>query len=145
MGRAMALLNGDMERRAVDQLAPSAGMRLLAIGFGSGVGVTYALRRVPDAFVAGAGGFDAAVTVNNIQCWQLPDDLRSVRRVLVAGGRLSVAVHASMLVSRLAASSPDHARERLAAIVTAGGFAITQSNLTRARSGPAAYITATAV
>jgi arsenite methyltransferase len=58
--------------------------------------------------------FDAVVSVNNVQLWNLPDDLQEVRRVLTWEARLAVAVHASMLARRLGASSPQDASERLA-------------------------------
>jgi ubiquinone/menaquinone biosynthesis C-methylase UbiE len=173
----MAVLNADMERRAVDQLSVSAGARLLAIGFGPGVGVTYALDRVRDGIVAGvdpsrvmleqtqrrvkrAGRtadlrlgtaaqlpwadhtFDAAVSVNNIQLWDLPGDLRNVHRILVTEGQLSIAVHASMLGRRLTAATPKDAVEHLAAIVSDSGFAVAQSEMTGARTGRAIYLVA---
>jgi arsenite methyltransferase len=179
MGRVMAVLNADMERRAVDQLSVSAGTRLLAVGFGPGIGVTYALDRVGDGIVAGVDpspvmleqtrrrvkradktadlrlgtaaqlpwadhSFDAAVSVNNIQLWDLPGDLRNVHRVLLTEGRLSIAVHASMVRRRLTAATSQEAAEHLAAIVNDSGFTVAQSGMTRARTGPAIYLVAIA-
>ena len=37
--------------------------------------------------------FDAAITVNNVQLWQLPRDLEEIRRVLRPDGLLSITVH----------------------------------------------------
>jgi ubiquinone/menaquinone biosynthesis C-methylase UbiE len=175
----MGVLNADMERRAVDQLSRIGDARVLAVGFGPGVGVIYALDRVGGGVVAGVdpspvmleqaqrrvkrGGrtadlrlgtaaqlpwahdaFDAAVSVNNIQLWDLPNDLREVHRVLVTGGQLSIAVHASMLGRRLTPATPENARDRLAAILDDSGFAVAQLDVMRARTGPAIFVLAIA-
>jgi ubiquinone/menaquinone biosynthesis C-methylase UbiE len=177
MGRVMAVLNADMERDAVDRLTLSPGLRVLAVGFGPGVGVFHAANQVGGGTIAGidpssvmlaqarrrlmrAGktadlrlgtashlpwsdhSFDAVVTVNNIQLWSLPGDLEQVHRVLSPEGRLSVAVHASMLVRHFGATSPQDASQRLARIVTEAGFNVAGSELARSRTGPAIYILA---
>ena len=86
--------------------------------------------------------FDAVVSVNNVQFWNLPEDLREVHRVLTQDGRLAVAVHASMLARHLGASSPQDANERLATIVNDSGFLVSGAEMRRAWSGLAIYMLA---
>jgi hypothetical protein len=50
----MARLNGDMQRAAVDELAPRPDDAVLAVGFGPGVGIAELVARLPDGSVAGA-------------------------------------------------------------------------------------------
>lgn len=177
MGHVMAVLNSDMERRAVDLLTLRSGDQLLAIGFGPGVGVTHAANEIHDRGVAGVDpspvmlaqaqrrvrrasrtadlrlgtasqlpwpdrSFHAVVSANNVQFWNLPEDLQEVHRVLAAQGRFAIAVHASMLARRLGASSPQDASERLATIVSDAGFLITRSEVEQARTGLAIYVLA---
>jgi ubiquinone/menaquinone biosynthesis C-methylase UbiE len=52
-GAVMARLNGDMERAAVDELAPRPDDAVLAVGFGPGVGIAELVARLPDGSVAG--------------------------------------------------------------------------------------------
>jgi beta-phosphoglucomutase-like phosphatase (HAD superfamily) len=49
-----------------------------------------------------------------------------------------------MLGRRLTASTPENAREHLAAILDDSGFAVAQSDVTRARTGPAIFLLAIA-
>ncbi|MGH2871480.1 MAG: class I SAM-dependent methyltransferase [Solirubrobacteraceae bacterium] len=49
----MAVLNSDMERRAVDRLTLASGARLLAVGFGPGIGVIHATNQISDGIIAG--------------------------------------------------------------------------------------------
>jgi len=51
-GAVMARLNRDMERAAVDELAPEPGA-VLAVGFGPGVGIAELVARRPGCVVAG--------------------------------------------------------------------------------------------
>jgi hypothetical protein len=67
-----------------------------------------------------------------------------VHRVLVTEGRLSIAVHASMLCRRLAAATPRDAVDHLSAIVIDSGFAVVRSEMTRARTGAASHLVAIA-
>jgi arsenite methyltransferase len=177
VGRTMAVLNADMERSTVDRLTLGSGARLLAVGFGPGVGVVHALGRITDLVAAGVdpsaammaqaqrrcaragrtadlrlgtaahlpwseNSFDAAISVNNIQFWNLPQDLYEIQRVLTRRGRLAVAVHASMLARHLKASSPQDAGQRLAKITSDSGFAVTDPEIRRARTGPAIHMVA---
>ncbi len=43
--RVMALMNADMERAAIETLAPHDGDRVLVVGFGPGVGIESLLDR----------------------------------------------------------------------------------------------------
>ncbi len=52
-GAVMARLNRDMERAAVDELAPGPDDAVLAVGFGPGVGVAELVARLPGCVVAG--------------------------------------------------------------------------------------------
>jgi arsenite methyltransferase len=52
-GRLMAAVNADMERAAIRNLHLEGNERVLEIGFGPGVGVRHAIRRLPWGFVAG--------------------------------------------------------------------------------------------
>jgi ubiquinone/menaquinone biosynthesis C-methylase UbiE len=49
----MARLNRDMERAAVDELAPEPDDAVLAVGFGPGVGIAELVARLPGGVVAG--------------------------------------------------------------------------------------------
>ena len=53
IGRVMAVANAGMERRAVDQLMLGSSARLLAVGFGPGIGVIHGANQVPHGLVAG--------------------------------------------------------------------------------------------
>jgi len=52
-GALMARLNRDMERAAVDELAPGRDDAVLAVGFGPGVGIAELVARMPGGIVAG--------------------------------------------------------------------------------------------
>ncbi len=49
----MARLNRDMERAAIEELAPAPDDHVLTVGFGPGVGIAELVPRVPDGGVAG--------------------------------------------------------------------------------------------
>ena len=51
--RVMAVVNADMEREAIDALAPSVDDAVLEIGFGPGVGIEMLVRQMADGRVAG--------------------------------------------------------------------------------------------
>jgi ubiquinone/menaquinone biosynthesis C-methylase UbiE len=53
VGLLMAVLNTDMERRAVKILSLSGGESVLEVGFGPGVGIRLLAKRLPRGFVAG--------------------------------------------------------------------------------------------
>jgi SAM-dependent methyltransferase len=53
VGRLMARMNAPAEAEAVDRLGPAPDGRVLAIGFGPGVGVACLVERVPAGFVLG--------------------------------------------------------------------------------------------
>jgi ubiquinone/menaquinone biosynthesis C-methylase UbiE len=53
VAKVMAIANADMERDAIDALAPRAGDVALEVGFGLGVGVGLLARRLVDGRVAG--------------------------------------------------------------------------------------------
>jgi len=59
----MAVRNADMERLAVDELAPAPDHRVLSIGFGPGVGIAALARRLPVGLVAGVDPSKAMVDV----------------------------------------------------------------------------------
>jgi len=52
-GAVMARLNRDMERAALDELAPGPDDAVLAVGFGPGVGIAELVARHPGCLVAG--------------------------------------------------------------------------------------------
>lgn len=58
-GPVMARMNRDMERAAVDELAPRPDDSVLAIGFGPGVGIAELVRRVPDGVIGGVDPSEA--------------------------------------------------------------------------------------
>jgi SAM-dependent methyltransferase len=97
---------------------------------------TAAAMPLPDA------SFDAAVSVNNIQLWDLPGDLREVRRVLKPGGRLSVAVHGWVLGDRLGTSTAAQSLARLQQLLAQGGFGAGRGRVARSRTGTALYLLA---
>ncbi len=51
--RVMAIVNADMEREAIDTLAPSVDDAVLEIGFGPGVGIEMLARKLAGGRVAG--------------------------------------------------------------------------------------------
>jgi SAM-dependent methyltransferase len=53
LGRLMARMNAPAELEAVDRLGPATDARVLAIGFGPGVGVACLAERLPAGFVLG--------------------------------------------------------------------------------------------
>lgn len=53
VGRLMARMNAPAEAEAVDRLAPAPDARVLAIGFGPGVGVARLVERLPAGSVLG--------------------------------------------------------------------------------------------
>jgi SAM-dependent methyltransferase len=53
VGRLMARMNAPAEAEAVDRLGPAPDARVLAIGFGPGVGVARLIERLPAGFVLG--------------------------------------------------------------------------------------------
>lgn len=53
IARVMAISNADMERAAIDALAPRARDAVLEIGFGPGVGIEMLARRADGGLVAG--------------------------------------------------------------------------------------------
>ncbi|MDB5482318.1 MAG: Methyltransferase type 11 [Caulobacteraceae bacterium] len=53
VGRLMARLNAPAEVEAVDRLGPAPDARVLAIGFGPGVGIACLVERLPAGFVVG--------------------------------------------------------------------------------------------
>ncbi|HWF15757.1 MAG TPA: methyltransferase domain-containing protein [Acidimicrobiales bacterium] len=59
-GPVMARMNRDMEREAIDELAPRSDDSVLAIGFGPGVGVAELLTRLP---LGAIGGVDPSATM----------------------------------------------------------------------------------
>ncbi len=59
-GPVMARLNRDMERAAIDELAPGPDESVLAVGFGPGVGIAELVPRLPRGFV---GGVDPSSTM----------------------------------------------------------------------------------
>lgn len=59
-GPAMARVNRDMERMAIDELAPRPDDSVLAVGFGPGVGMAELLPRLPRGFI---GGVDPSATM----------------------------------------------------------------------------------
>ena len=61
--RVMALLNADMERFAIDDLAPAPDHRVLSVGFGPGLGVAALARRLARGRVAGVDPSGAMVEV----------------------------------------------------------------------------------
>ncbi len=60
-GAVMARLNRDMEDAAVDELDPAPTDRVLAVGFGPGVGIATLVPRLPAGFVAGIDPSSAMV------------------------------------------------------------------------------------
>src|ERR1700739_3817714 len=52
-GPVMARMNRDMERAAIDELAPAPHESVLALGFGPGVGIAELLRRLPRGVIGG--------------------------------------------------------------------------------------------
>lgn len=52
-GRIMVWMNGSAETEAVDRLDPAPDARVLAIGFGPGVGIARLVDRVQDGYVLG--------------------------------------------------------------------------------------------
>jgi ubiquinone/menaquinone biosynthesis C-methylase UbiE len=60
-GAVMARLNKDMEDAAVDELAPDPGHRVLAVGFGPGVGIATLVDRLPRGLVVGVDPSPAMV------------------------------------------------------------------------------------
>ena len=52
-GPVMARMNRDMERVAIDELAPEPDDSVLAVGFGPGVGIAQLARRLPDGVIGG--------------------------------------------------------------------------------------------
>jgi ubiquinone/menaquinone biosynthesis C-methylase UbiE len=52
-GSLMARMNRDMERAAIDELAPADDASVLAIGFGPGVGVAELTKRLPGGVIGG--------------------------------------------------------------------------------------------
>jgi SAM-dependent methyltransferase len=53
VGRLMARMNAPAEAEAVDRLGPAPDARVLAIGFGPGVGIARLVERLPAGFVLG--------------------------------------------------------------------------------------------
>ena len=53
VARVMAIVNADMERDAIEALAPAAGDAVLEIGFGPGVGIEMLARQLAGGRVAG--------------------------------------------------------------------------------------------
>jgi SAM-dependent methyltransferase len=53
VGRLMARMNAPAEAEAVDRLGPAPDARVLAIGFGPGVGIACLIDRLPAGFVLG--------------------------------------------------------------------------------------------
>lgn len=53
LGQMMAFVNADMERQAVDQLELDGTERVLAVGFGAGVGLVHVARRIGGERAAG--------------------------------------------------------------------------------------------
>ncbi len=60
-GAVMARLNRDMEDAAVDELDPAPTDRVLAVGFGPGVGIAALTPRLPTGFVGGIDPSSAMV------------------------------------------------------------------------------------
>ncbi len=60
VGPVMARMNRDMERAAVEELAPGPDASVLAVGFGPGVGIAELLPRLPHGVV---GGVDPSATM----------------------------------------------------------------------------------
>jgi SAM-dependent methyltransferase len=81
--------------------------------------------------------FDAVVSVNNVQLWKLPADLREVARVLRPGGRLSIGVH-GWVIERPATAG----LERLGARLGEAGFTVEAASVGRSRTGQALYLVA---
>jgi ubiquinone/menaquinone biosynthesis C-methylase UbiE len=52
-GPVMARMNRDMERVAVEELAPQPDDSVLAVGFGPGVGIAALVPRLPDGVIGG--------------------------------------------------------------------------------------------
>jgi ubiquinone/menaquinone biosynthesis C-methylase UbiE len=60
-GAVMARLNRDMEDAAVEELDPDPGHKVLALGFGPGVGIVSLVSRLPDGLAAGVDPSSAMV------------------------------------------------------------------------------------
>jgi ubiquinone/menaquinone biosynthesis C-methylase UbiE len=86
--------------------------------------------------------FDAAVSVNNIQEWpSLRADLREVCRVLKPGGWLAIAVHGFVQKHAKDRGDPDRPwSEHIADALGAAGFAVSEADERRARTGRALYL-----
>ena len=72
----------------------------------------------------------------------MPADLGEIKRVLRPEGRLSIAVHAWAIQSRLDATSPVDAIHRLRVLVEEGGFSVLKAEVGIARSRAPLYLLA---